>query len=118
MPFMDDALLLARRRELRKNATDAEQRLWRHLRGRRFRAVKFRRQHPIGPYVLDFYCASRALAVEIDGGQHFMSERREYDYKRMIYLTSKGIRLLRFSNSQLFNELTSVIEAIDLALAS
>jgi len=62
---------LARRRQLRRSSTDAEAFLWYHLRSRRLAGFKFRRQHPYGPFILDFFCAERNLAIELDGGQHF-----------------------------------------------
>jgi type I restriction enzyme M protein len=65
---------LERRRDLRIRATEAEKRVWGLLKGRQFLGLKFRRQHPAGPYILDFYCASRRVAVELDGGQHFTVE--------------------------------------------
>ena len=105
-------IALARRRELRRAATDAEQVLWRLLRKRQFAGVKFHRQHPVGPYILDFYCAERGLAVELDGGQHFTDEGQEYDRRRTAYLAARGVRVLRFTNRELFEETESVLEAI------
>jgi very-short-patch-repair endonuclease len=67
-------MALARRRALRGRATDAERLLWRLLQARQLLGLKFRRQHPVGPYIVDFYCADRRLAVELDGGQHFTVE--------------------------------------------
>jgi len=103
-------IALARRRELRRAATDAEQVLWRLL--RRFAGVKFRRQHPIGRYILDFYCADHGLAVELDGGQHFTDEGRAHDESRTEYLATRGVRVLRFTNRELFEEREGVLEAI------
>lgn len=93
---MDTAL--ARRRELRVHATDAERLLWRVLRMRLLVGLKFRRQHSVGPYIIDFYCADRQLAVELDGGQHFTVEGLDYDRRRTAYLAARGIRVLRFTN--------------------
>jgi very-short-patch-repair endonuclease len=87
---MDKAL--ARRRALRGRATDAERLLWRLLRTRQFAGLKFRRQHPVGPYIVDLYCADRRLAVELDGGQHFTVEGLSNDGRRIEYLAARGIR--------------------------
>jgi Uncharacterized protein conserved in bacteria len=105
-------IALARRRELRRAATDAEQVLWRLLRRRQFAGVKFRRQRPVGRYILDFYCAERRLAVELDGSQHFTDEGRAHDESRTEYLATRGVRVLRFTNRELFEEREGVLEAI------
>jgi very-short-patch-repair endonuclease len=107
---MDTAL--ARRRDLRRLATEAERLLWRLIRRRQFADVKFRRQHPVGPYILDFYCADCRLAVELDGGQHFTVEGQAYDGRRTEYLARRGLRVLRFSNRELFEETDGVLETI------
>jgi very-short-patch-repair endonuclease len=107
---------LARRRALRRNSTDAEVILWRHLRGRRFSRWKFRRQHPCGPYILDFYCASQRLAVELDGGQHFNPTAEAYDERRAAFLRRRRITVLRFPNDLIFRDQLPVLEAIWLAL--
>jgi very-short-patch-repair endonuclease len=107
---------LARRRELRKRATEAEQVLWRAIRGRQLLGVKFRRQHSVGPYFVDLYCAEHALAVELDGGQHFTEEGKAYDERRTAYLAAQGIRVVRFSDSDLFEEPSGVLEALRMAL--
>jgi very-short-patch-repair endonuclease len=103
---------LARRRSLRQHATNAEKLLWNRLRARQFFGLKFRRQHPVGPYIVDFYCAVFRVAVELDGGQHFTLEGRAYDEKRTAYLASYGIRVLRFSNRELFEELDGVLDLL------
>ncbi len=81
-------LPLARRRALRKDSPDAEKLLWFHLRAKRFAGFKFRRQHPCDPYILDFYCPRRRLAVELDGGQHFEDAALRYDERRTRALES------------------------------
>ena len=103
---------LARRRALRGLATDAERSLWRLLRTRRFAGVKFRRQHPVGPFIVDFYCLARRLAIELDGGQHFTVEGQAYDRRRTEYLAGRGVRVIRFTNSELFENSDGVLEAI------
>ena len=90
--------------------------LWFHLRAKRFGSLKFRRQHPCGPYILDFYCPARQLAVELDGGQHFEPSAQAYDERRTDYLRRHGITLIRFSNDLVFRELPAVLEAIARAL--
>ncbi len=107
---------VARCRKLRRESTDAEHRLWQILRCRQLEGAKFRRQHWIGQYVLDFYCPDRRLAVEADGGQHFTTEGSFGDDMRTRYLENIGIRVLRFTNAQVMLETESVAEAIRLAL--
>jgi adenine-specific DNA-methyltransferase len=85
-----------RARQLRRNATDAERKLWYLLRDRRLGGIKFRRRHPRGPCTLDFYCAEAALVIEVDGGQH--AERLEEDARRTAYLEGEGLRVLRLWN--------------------
>ena len=90
--------------------TDAERLLWRHLRNRELNGLKFRRQHPIGPFIVDFVCLDKKLVVEVDGGQHAKNFRR--DSKRSDYLNDKGYRVLRFWNSEVLQESESVLQAI------
>ena len=79
---------------------------------RQFLGLKFRRQHPVGRYIVDFYCAARQLAVELDGGQHFTVEGLAYDRRRTEYLARRGIRVLRFTNSELFENTEGVLETL------
>lgn len=95
-------------RQLRKQSTDAEKRLWRLLRDRRFAEFKFRRQYPCGIYFLDSYCTLAKLAVELDGGGHGFPDQRARDEKRNQYLAERGIKVLRFWNHQLRGELEAV----------
>ncbi len=104
-----------RARELRKNMTDAERRLWHHLRHRQIGHNRFRRQAPIGPYIVDFVCFERRLVIELDGGQH--AAHVEEDLRRTNWLNSEGFRVIRFWNHQLFEEKDAVLDAIDLALS-
>ena len=88
-------------RMLRKKSTYAEKKLWRILRGRRFAAYKFRRQHGLGDYALDFYCAEARYNVELDGGQHGFPEQQARDAQRDAYLKSRNIQTRRFWNHHL-----------------
>ncbi|MBZ0255043.1 endonuclease domain-containing protein [bacterium] len=103
-------------RDLRDNQTSAEDFLWRILRNRQILKAKFRRQHPVTPYVLDFYCHESRLAIELDGGQHAFASKRKHDAEREQFLNEKGITVLRFWNRELFDSPESVIEAIVIAL--
>ena len=103
-------------RELRKNLTEAERRLWMCLRYRQMNGHKFRRQHPIGPYVADFACLEKGLVIELDGGQH--SQQVVYDSNRDSWLEDRGFRVLRFWNNQVVEEIGAVKGAILEALES
>ena len=97
---------------LRKKATEPERILWRHLRNRNFAGYKFRRQHPFEDYVLDFYCPSAKLAIELDGGGHNYRAGQIRDQTRSEFLARHGIVVLRFWNHQVRQELDSVLRAI------
>ena len=101
-------------RDLRTHQTDAESLLWSLLRNRRLLGLKFRRQYPFNPYILDFYCHEAALAVELDGGQHV--EQQVYDRQRTLFLEDKGIKVLRFWNNEVLQQTGCVLEQIYLAL--
>ncbi|NVM23306.1 MAG: endonuclease domain-containing protein [Desulfobacterales bacterium] len=97
-------------KKLRKNMTDAERLLWRHLRNRELGGYKFRRQRPIGPYIVDFVCLEKKLVVEVDGGQH--ARQMESDSKRSDYLKETGYRVLRFWNNKVLRETESVLAVV------
>jgi very-short-patch-repair endonuclease len=98
-------------RELRQNMTDAEIKLWSRLRAHQMNDIHFRRQHAIGPYVVDF-CAPRGkLIIEVDGGQHL--DQMEYDGDRTAYLESLGFRVIRFWNHEVLTDIDAVVLAID-----
>jgi very-short-patch-repair endonuclease len=99
-------------RELRHRMTDAEALLWRPLRNRQLAGVKFRRQHPFPPYVLDFYCHDHKLVVEIDGGQHNEDAGQRHDARRDAFLAEHGLRVLRFWNHDVLQQTEAVLEAI------
>ncbi|MCL4501828.1 MAG: endonuclease domain-containing protein [Deltaproteobacteria bacterium] len=90
--------------------TDAERRLWRYLRDRRLGGWKFRRQYPIGPYLVDFICLEKNVVIEVDGGQH--AENEELDSQRSAFLNKMGYRVFRCWNNQVLQETESVLEAI------
>ena len=97
-------------RELRKNLTDAEQRLWQKLKRRQIATVKFRRQQPIGPFIVDFVCFQRRLIIEVDGGQH--AAQADYDEERTRWLKVQGYRVLRFWNNEVLADTEAVAQAI------
>jgi len=105
-----------RARLLRKKATEPERILWRHLRNRNFAGYKFRRQHPLDGYVLDFYCPSAKLAIELDGGGNNYRTGQIRDRTRSEFLARHGVVVLRFWNHQIRQELDSVLRAIWFAL--
>jgi len=102
--------LLAFAREMRGQQTDAEGLLWHVLRGRNLLGFKFRRQHPIENYILDFYCPELELAIELDGGQH--AEHVDYDTRRTAFLQTKGIKVLRFWNNDVLARTVEVLEEV------
>jgi len=104
-----------RARELRKNSTDAERKLWWRLRYRQLDGCRFRRQVPIGRYIVDFACLSHRLLIEIDGSQH--GERMAYDQARTRWLESRGYRVVRFWNGDMLRDADGVVEAIWRALS-
>ena len=97
-------------RRLRKNMTPAEKRLWSVLRNKQLNGLRFRRQHPVGNFILDFYCPACKLVVEVDGEIH--SDRLDYDNARTSKLAEHGYSVLRFSNKRIMNELPQVLAEI------
>ncbi len=106
-------ILEERRRELRNNLTIQEIILWKHLKSRGL-GYKFQRQHSIGPYITDFYCAEKKLIIEIDGSQH--DNAKEYDKERTDFLEELGNTVLRFWNSEINTNLDGVLQKIKQAL--
>lgn len=103
--------LTKRRQELRNSATETEQLLWEQLRSEKL-GVKFRRQHSIGNYIADFYCPSKKLVIEIDGSQHYTDEGLGYDKVRDEFIESLGIKIIRFSNREILEDMAVVLEKI------
>ena len=100
--------------ELRKEPTPAEQKLWTYLRGNKLNGVKFRRQHAIGNYIVDFCSIKAKLIIELDGSQHL--EQDKYDVERTRYLNAQGYKVIRFWNNQVMNDISGVIRAIEIAI--
>ncbi len=107
---ISQALMRQRARQLRQNATMPERALWNLLRDRRLSGFKFRRQHPIGPYVVDFYCPAQKLGLEIDGRSH--DDRAAEDIRRQKALEAWGLRILRVSNDDVLDDPEAVLSAI------
>jgi very-short-patch-repair endonuclease len=108
--------ILQHARELRATQTDAENLLWNLLRNRRFCGVKFRRQHPVGGYILDFYCHESQLALELDGSGHASPDQAAYDEGRTKALQGADITVLRFWNHDVLKNTEAVLESIHAAL--
>ncbi len=104
--------ILVRCRELRINATNAEKLLWKLLRNRQLAGVKFRRQHALDRFILDFFCHEYQLVIELDGGQHAQPEKKEYDLMRTKALGKHGIRMIRFWNNEVLTNTEGVLQVI------
>jgi len=100
------------RKELRANLTPAEAALWQELKGRKFEGKKFRRQHSVDSYILDFYCPEERLAIELDGNHHFEISQADYDYERDLFLKEFGVLVLRFENKEVWHNLEGVLNEI------
>ena len=96
-------------RGLRKRMTEAERVLWKVLRGKRLEGLKFRRQEPIGPFIVDFVCFERKLIVEADGSQHYHGEQKSKDAERDRWLHEQGFEILRFNNTEIMSSTEGVI---------
>ncbi len=99
-------------RQYRREPTPAEEMLWKALRDRRLEGLKFRRQHPLGRYILDAYCVSEGLVVEVDGAVHQETDQAAHDAEREVFLASQGIRVLRFTNDEVENRMEEVVRKI------
>lgn len=100
------------RQDLRKQMTDPEMLLWSRIKNQQLDGHKFRRQYSIGPYIVDFYCPRLKLVIEIDGGQHAERENEEYDRSRTDYFKSMNIKVVRFWNNEVLNNLDGVYQNI------
>ncbi len=109
---MRDRRLTAFARALRRDSTDAERRIWALLRANRLSGHSFRRQHPIGQYIADFYCRAARLVVELDGGQHADPASVEYDRRRAAALSEMDIHVIRFSNHDALKSPEAIVRTI------
>jgi len=100
-------------KSLRKELTNAEELLWQRLRGRKFQGLKFRRQHPIGKYIADFYCHELKFVVEVDGSVHEIEEQKEYDVGRTFELNKMDIKVIRFTNNEIEREMSRVLSKLN-----
>jgi Uncharacterized protein conserved in bacteria len=100
-------------KELRKKTTTAEQILWNRLKNNSLKNHKFRRQHPIESFIVDFYCHQAKLVIEIDGGYHNISDQKEYDSDRSFEIEKYGLRVIRFSNEDILENIEFVIKRIE-----
>ena len=98
---------------LRNNMTEPEKLLWKYLKENQLKGYKFRRQHPIDIFVVDFYCHKAKLVIEIDGESHTRSEIMNYDEGRTIELQNLGLKVIRFSNDQVNNDIYQVLKEIE-----
>jgi len=103
-------------REQRRNPTPAEKILWDALRGSQLQGTKFRRQHPYNRFILDFFCVEQQLAIEVDGSVHDIPDQSQYDLERSNFLREQGIRIMRLSNTEIENNLKTVLYKISEAL--
>jgi very-short-patch-repair endonuclease len=101
-----------RRRRLRTDGTPAEAALWSSIKNKKIAGLKFRRQHSVGNFILDFYCPAIKLCIELDGDHHYTPEGMLSDERRTVYLNSKNITVIRFENRLVFEDLDFIIESI------
>jgi very-short-patch-repair endonuclease len=109
IPYLPHLVSLARQN--RNNPTAAEKKLWQYLKGKKVEGTDFHRQKPMLSYILDFYCPNLQIAIELDGSSH--DKKESYDMKRQSEIEAVGVYFLRFTNEQVFQELDSVITAIE-----
>jgi very-short-patch-repair endonuclease len=108
----NDQNLKPLRQILRRNQTDAERKLWNAIRNRQLLGLKFIRQYSVGNYILDFYCSEKRLAIELDGGQHADEENKKDDDERTAYLNQQDIKVIRFWNNDVLQNIEGVGESI------
>jgi primosomal protein N' (replication factor Y) len=113
--YRTDPPTLKRARDLRREMTDAERKLWRHIRDDQLEGNRFRRQVPVKPYILDFCCLKKKLAIEVDGGQHAESSE---DLIRIRWLERRGYQVLRFWNNDVLSNVEGVLETVLATLRS
>jgi len=111
LPYNENLKQISRR--LRSNMTDAERHLWAKIRMKQLNGCQFYRQKPIGDYIVDFFCPRAKLVIEIDGSHHLVGETIEYDRIRDDYLSSLGLRVLRFTSADVLTCIKGVVESIE-----
>ena len=104
---------LERQRQLRRESTEPEKRLWKHLRGRQVAGLKFRQQVWLGPYIVDFFCAEARLVIELDGETHVGPEAEAYDERRTALIEAEGYRIRRFWNNDVMQNIEGVVGTIE-----
>ena len=112
MHLHNNKIIKKNRKKLRTHGTSAEAVLWNSLKNRNINGLKFRRQHSLGKYIMDFYCPSLKLCIELDGEDHYWQEGMERDKKKTNFLNSKNIHVIRFENKLVFEDLDFVIKTI------
>ena len=116
MPDIHNRKQLERyRKRLRNHSTSAEATLWKYLKGKQL-GKKFRRQHSVGNFIVDFYCATERVAIELDGEPHFTEDGMRYDARRTQYLNGLNIKVIRFENVRVFEDLGAVLKEIQVAV--
>ena len=108
-----NASIFQNAKALRNNSTDSEKILWQHLKAKKFFGLKFRRQHPINKFIVDFYCDQLKLVVELDGGYHNIPDVREYDEGREFMLKDWGLTVIRFTNEEIELDIKTVLKKIE-----
>jgi very-short-patch-repair endonuclease len=111
--FETNTKTLSKARALRNNMTVAEKLLWEKLRNKQIEGLKFRRQHAIGQFIVDFYCHEIKLVIEVDGGYHLNEFQAEYDNDRTYELEKFGLKVLRFKNDEIINDINNVVQNIE-----
>ena len=113
MKIFNKKIYKQRRKTLRNNPTQAERHLWRYLKNKQLAGLKFRRQHGIGHYIVDFYCPEINLIIELDGQPHFEEEGIKYDKIRSNYLNELGLKIIRFENQEILLNTDSVLKKLE-----
>ncbi|MBU1097015.1 MAG: endonuclease domain-containing protein [Bacteroidetes bacterium] len=117
MKIFNKLILKQRRKDLRNRPTQAERHLWRYIKHRQLAGFKFRRQHSIGNYIVDFYCPEIKLIIELDGQPHFEKEGIEYDKIRTTYLESIGLQVKRFENREILLDTDRILKELEILCA-
>ena len=112
MHHQASGIIFGRAKQLRKKETPTEKKLWEYLKGKQMEGYKFRRQHPIGRYILDFYCHAKKLVIELDGGYHQEKLQQWVDEDRTKFLEEVGLHVVRFTNEEVREEMETVLKKI------